>query len=202
MSVNESPQENESGATCDMGVDGPSFNAGNGGYYDFLGFLNPNMDSDTAMPEVSVSENFTISCWFKSSDNTDNYQTVVAVSQGYADRVILGTGSDPDRFIAARYSVPSYTTDRGDWNWANDTWYHLLMTHTSGGDVQLWVNSTNQSGTSGSPSSSSTVGTTFGNSTIESSQALDGAMDEVIICDSVLSAANILKLYEHGATTK
>jgi len=201
MSVDESPQTNEIGATFNMVVDGASFNAGNGGYYDFTGGDGDNMDSGTAMPEVSVSKNFTISCWWKSVDNGDNYQTAVAVSAGTSDRILLGTGSDTDRFIAIRYDG-SYTKDCGDWNWANNTWYHLLMTHTSGGDVQLWVNSTNQSGTSGSPSTAGTVGTTFGNRTSESFQALDGAMDEVVICESVLSAASILVLYEHGATTK
>lgn len=201
MSVNETPQTNEIGAAFNMVVDGASFNAGNGGYYDFTGADSDNMDSGTAMSEVAVAQNFTISCWFKSVDNSDNYQTAVAVSAGSSDRILLGTGSVAHRFMAVRYDG-SYTKDCGDWNWANDTWYHLLMTHTSGGDVQLWVNSTNQSGTAGSPSTSSTVGTTFGNRTSESIQALDGAMDEVIICDSVLSAANILVLYEHGATTK
>ena len=51
-------------------------------------------------------------------------------------------------------------------------------------------------------STASTVGTTFMNRTSESFQALDGSLDEVRVMSSVLSAANILVLYNKGGETK
>ena len=94
-----------------------------------------------------------------------------------------------------------YEVDGGDWNMINGKWYHLLMTHTAANVVNLWVNGTNQTG-SASASTASTVGTTFGNRTSESFQALDGSMDELVIVSEVVSDANVQVLYQAGSVTK
>ena len=200
FSINETPQTNEIGSAFNMVVDGATFNSGNGGHYIADG-INDNMDSATAMPEVSKANNYTISLWMKPNDNTDNYQTAFAVSHGSTDRIVLGTGSDPDVFQFAIYTG-SYVLEECDFNHGNDQWYHLAATHTDANGVHLFVNGTNQTDTSGSASTASTVGTTFMNRTSESFQALDGSLDEVRVMSSVLSAANILRLYNKGGETK
>ena len=152
--------------------------------------------SDTAL---NLTSDLTIAAWVKPTDNGASDYGIVARGGGNWTYVFaLNDSSGSWR--------PGLYTD-GPWNYGSsvygyDQWRHVVVTITSGGSLTFYVDgvadgTATETGVS-NPSSSTLIGDWEGGS----SSNFNGQIDDVRIYNRALSADEIERLYELGATTK
>ena len=159
--------------------------------------------------DFDSTDSFTVAGWFKYNNLPSDNEVICAKydSGSGSDRQwslhVSFTGGDAIlRFETADGTLSD--TASSVQTLSTGTWYHLVGTYTSGGDMELFFNSTSVDThtpirTLASNGGNFGVGCYFNNGSIRNNTTWDGMLDEVGIWSRVLTQGEINDLYNSGA---
>ncbi len=156
---------------------------------------------DLSFGNSSTDSAFTMAGWVK-LDST-SLQRFITKSTSSTAEYIFGTGSGSNLLLAlyddttsvVRYRLSSATLSTG-------TWTHVAVTH-SGGTIKLFINGSEDSGTSSDIGSYTAMHNSTGTVRLgayqNGSQYTNGKLDELAIWDEALTSAEITAMYNSGS---
>ena len=157
--------------------------------------------NDLSFGNSSTDSAFTMAGWVKL--DATSLQRFITKSGASTAEYIFGTGGGSNLLLAlyddttsvVRYRLSSGTLSTG-------TWTHVAVTH-SGGTIKLFINGSEDSGTSGDVGSYTAMHNSTGTVRLgayqNSSQYTNGKLDELAIWDEALTSAEITAIYNSGA---
>ena len=170
-------------------------------YYQYRSIKGMNFDGtddncfNDSNPGVNLFASHTLSAWFRTTDVTTN-QCIVTYADNGSRR--CGIGIDASNGVeSSYYSGSAYSGVANTSVISNDTWYHVVATQATSTQV-LYLNGVAQTG-----SYSQVVGLGY-NKLVVGAKASDGEngmlgdIDEVAIWNVVLTADQVLGLYNSG----
>ena len=174
-------------------------------YYQYRSIKGMNFDGtdDSAFndsnPGINLFASHTLSAWFRTTDVTTN-QCIVTYADNGSRR--CGIGIDANNGVeSSYYSGSAYSGVANTSVISNDTWYHVVATHTIAGEdtsKQLYLDGVLQTG-----SYSQVIGLGYNKVVVgaKDSNGGDGMLgdiDEVAIWNKVLTANQVAGLYNEG----
>ncbi|PLW80160.1 hypothetical protein C0585_03980, partial [Candidatus Woesearchaeota archaeon] len=151
---------------------------------------------------MSISNNFTLSCWVKGAVNPSNQSDWAKFISGHKHsnlkhNTFLQLGADGE-FQAGFHDGTNYQVISTNITATKNIWFHILGTY-DGTDLKIYVDGIMSNSTSPSVSVDSFDEMMVGSGYVLGTYFFNGSIDEVVIWNRSLSADEIMDLYKRGA---
>jgi len=175
--------------TAEQGITSSEVKAYNQTWLDFDG-VNDKISLPDLLYTLNVSNNFSVSGWFKINSDSDGF--ILSSSSSFHNRITITAQNDIIKF--GTYNGSTYSPTSSDFISA-DTWIYLTAIHYSNMTNILYLNNILQSGINGSSNPGSSYNSYIGSSTDGSSGFFNGSIDEVRIYNKELTLTEVQEIY-------